>query len=439
MSALRIEPGDTRADVSEADSEPTPSQFGALRYPEFRRFWLGSIAAVGAFSINLLAQGILVFDLTGSAFSLGSVGIATAVPTIIITLFGGVLADRVDRRKLLMATQVILAALLGLLATLVALDVVRVWHVIVIAVATGFVTGLDWPTRNAMFPSLLEDKSQMMSAVALSSILWQGSRVVVPFFGAILIAAFGTATVFYLAAGAFVVMFITLLGLQVRPQELRPPRNPLRDFVDGVAFIAKTRIFAVLIPLTFANMLFGLTYLQMMPAYSDIFSPDTERIGYLLSAIGIGSVSGTIFIGRFQKAVRLGWTILGGTFIFSVLIILFAVSPNYILSMGLAVSAGFFNSVFMISSMSVLQLTVPDELRGRVMGIYTITFSLIGVGAFLAGAVASFADVQLGMGTHAGVRLAIGSGGAVLALIVVLVAITQSQVRNLDSKQLVTD
>ena len=135
MSALRIEPGDTRADVSEADSEPTPSQFGALRYPEFRRFWLGSIAAVGAFSINLLAQGILVFDLTGSAFSLGSVGIATAVPTIVVTLFGGVLADRVDRRKLLIATQVALAVLLGLLATLVAFDVVKVWHVMVIAVA----------------------------------------------------------------------------------------------------------------------------------------------------------------------------------------------------------------------------------------------------------------------------------------------------------------
>ena len=421
--------GDVRTEETDSASPSAPSQFGALRYPEFRRFWLGSIAAVGAFSITQLAQGILVFDLTGSAFSLGAVGVATAGPTILVTLFGGVLADRVDRRKLLIATQAVLAALLGLLATLVALDVVQVWHVMVIAVVTGFVTGLDWPTRNAMFPSLLDDKSQMMSAVALSSILWQGSRIVVPTFGAILIARFGTATVFYLAAAAFVVMFVTLLSLRVRAQEPRPPRNPFRDFIDGIAFIARTRVFAVLIPLTFANMLFGLTYLQMMPAYSDIFSPDTERIGYLLTAIGIGSVSGTFFIGRYQNVARLGWTILGGTLIFSIFIMLFAASPHYNLSIGLAVMAGFFNSIFMISSMSVLQLTVPDELRGRVMGIYTITFSLIGVGAFLAGAVASFA----------GVRVAIGSGGLVLAAIVVFVALTQGQVRNLDNRQLTSD
>jgi MFS family permease len=187
-----------------------PERFGALRHPPFRRFWFGSIAAVGAFNINQLAQGVLVYDLTGSALDLGTLGLVTAAPTIVVTLFGGVLADRIDRRRLLMWTQTALALLLGILATLVATGVIEVWHVYVIAFLTGLATGLDWPIRSAMFPSLVKDKSQMMSAVALSSVLWQGSRIIIPTTGGFVIAAFGTALTFYIAAGAFVVMFITL-------------------------------------------------------------------------------------------------------------------------------------------------------------------------------------------------------------------------------------
>jgi MFS family permease len=406
-----------------------PARFGALKYPPFRRFWLGSIAAVGAFNLNQLAQGVLVFDLTGSALDLGTLGLATAAPTIMVTLFGGVLADRVDRRKLLMGAQIVLAILLTLLATLVVTDVIEVWHVYVIAFFSGLATGVDWPTRNAIFPSLLKDKSQMMSAVALSSILWQGSRIIVPTTGGFIIAAFGPSFTFFIAAAAFMVMFVTLMTLEVPASPKIPGRNPLNEFAEGVAFIARTRIFTILIPLTFSNMFFGMIYIQLMPAYVDLFGGGAREIGYIFTAIGIGAVTGTFVVGRYQQVAWLGWMILGGISISATLIFLFALSPSYWLSVGIAAIVGFFNSMYLISSMTVLQIRVPDGLRGRVMGIYTITFSLIALGGFFGGVIADFSSV----------RVAIATGAVILASVVVIVAITQPQIRSLDGRSLVED
>ena len=417
----------TQSAAAPAVGEPT--RFGALKYPPFRRFWLGSIAAVGAFNLNQLAQGVLVFDLTGSALDLGTLGLATAAPTIAVTLFGGVLADRIDRRKLLMGAQIVLAGLLTLLATLVVADVIEVWHVYVIAFFSGLATGVDWPTRNAMFPSLLEDKSQMMSAVALSSILWQGSRIIVPTTGGFIIAAFGPSFTFYIAAAAFMIMFVTLTTLKVPVMPKIPGRNPLHEFAEGFKFIARTRIFTILIPLTFSNMFFGMIYIQLMPAYVDLFGGDAREIGYIFTAVGIGAVTGTFVVGKFQQVAWLGWMILGGISISAGFIFLLALSPFYWLSVGIAATVGFFNSMYLISSMTVLQIRVPDGLRGLVMGIYTITFSLIALGGFFGGVIADFTSV----------RVAIATGAVMLASIVLIVAITQPRIRSLDGRRLVGD
>ncbi len=411
---------------TDAPSVDAPSRFGALRHSQFRRFWLGSIFAVGAFNLNMLAQGILVFDLTGSALDLGTLGLATAVPTITVTLFGGVLADRIDRRKLLMGAQIVLAILLALLATLVVTDVIQVWHVYVIAFFSGLATGIDWPTRNAMFPTLLEDRSQMMSAVALSAILWQGSRIIVPTTGGFIIAAFGPSFTFFIAAAAFLVMFVTLMTLKVPATPKVPGRNPLHEFIEGVLYIGRTKLFAILIPLTFSNMLFGMMYIQLMPAYVDLFGGSAREIGYVFTGVGIGAVLGTFVVGRYQQVAWLGWMILTGAFLSAALIFLFAISPYYWVSVVLAGSVGFFNSMYQISSMTVLQLRVPEGLRGRVMGIFTITYSLIPLGGFFGGVIADFSSV----------RVAIATGGVILTGIVILVAITQPQIRSLDGRVL---
>lgn len=420
--------GETAATATAARTEQggVLARLGALRYPMYRRFWLGSLAAVGGFNLIVLAQGVLVFDLTGSPLDLGLVGAATAVPAILITLFGGVLADRLDKRRLLMATQVILATLLALLATLDATGVIEIWHVYAIAALTGLVTGLDWPVRQAIFTRLIERKA-LGSAVALNSILWQGSRMVVPTVGGFLIAWFGTATVFYLASASFVVMLLVIASLRISKTPALRGRNPLRDLVEGVNYIRKTRLFAILIPLTFANHFFGMTYIQLMPAYADLFDGGPRELGYLFTAAGVGAVTGTVLIGRLQGGRRLGWMIVGGPLAFAAFVTLFAMSPVYLMSMLALFAAGVFSAVFLISSMTVLQLRVPEELRGRVMGIHGITFSMIPLGGFFGGVLADAWSV----------RIAIAAGAVILALIVAAVAATQQEVRNLDGRRLV--
>lgn len=376
---------------------------------------------MGGFNLNVLAQGILVFRLTGSPLDLGLVGAATAIPTILLNLFGGVLADRFDRRKLMMFTQAILAGLLALIATLDLTGVVEVWHIYVIAAFTGIVTGIDWPIRTSMFAVLI-GRDVMRSAVALNSVLWQGSRVVIPTVGGNIIAAFGTASTFYLAAGGFVVMFFLLLGMHIPRTDTSKLRKPWQELADGIQYILKTRLFAVLIPLTFANMFFGLTYVQLMPAYANLFNGGPRELGYLLTSTGIGAVIGTLLVGKIGNRSRLGWMIIGSLFVSTSLTLLFAFSPTYFLSITLLLFTGMFNSVFLINSMTALQMRVPDRLRGRVMGIHGITFSLIPLGGLFGGAIA---DTW-------GIRIAIAVGAIVLATIVTGVAFTQREVRQLD-------
>ena len=158
------------------------ARFAALRGPRFRRYWLGSAASVGAFQLLIMGQGWLVYELSGSTLQLGFLGAASSIPTIIASLAGGVIADRVDRRRMIIATSLLTALLLALLATLDGSEVVRVWHVLAIAGTIALVVGFDFPARMAIFPSLV-GRSHMMSAVALNAMLWQGTRMFLPALG----------------------------------------------------------------------------------------------------------------------------------------------------------------------------------------------------------------------------------------------------------------
>ena len=206
---------------------------GALRNPLYRRFWFGSLGAVAGTQFVILATGWLVVDgLGGSPLDLGYVGAATAVPTIAVNLFGGVLADRMDRRMLLIVTSIISALLIGVLAVLDATGSVAIWHVVAISAALGLVYGVDWPVRNAFFPQLI-DEEHMISAVALNSVVWQGTRIVSPAIAGIAIAVFGTAFVFAAATIGFVVMLVVLLALHVERAVTRQRRAVARDAVRG--------------------------------------------------------------------------------------------------------------------------------------------------------------------------------------------------------------
>ena len=370
-------------------------RFDALASATYRRFWLGSIASVGSTQLYFIAMAWLVFELSNSPLDLGLLGAATAVPNILATLIGGLVADRVNRRTILILTTGISTVLMLLLAALDATGLVRVWHVLLISGLLGLVQGFDFPARSSIFPSLIEPK-QMLSAVALNSILWQGSRMIFPAIGGILIALTDTSLIFVLCGLGFITMLMVLCWLEV-VQVIQTKADTWYEFKEGLRFVLHNRLFLTLILLTWISMFFGTSYIQIMPIFADIFQSGERGYGLLISATGVGSVAGNLFISRFQQSRRLGLMMLSCAALAPFSLIGFSlvagtlanVAGAFWLASLFAVMTAAFSSVFLVSSMTVLQLKVPDKLRGRVMGIHSITWSMIALGGLIAGALAS--------------------------------------------------
>jgi MFS family permease len=409
-------------------------RLSALGHPQYLRYWLGSFASVGATQLMVMGQGWLVYELSKSAMNLGYLGAAASIPTIAMTLFGGALADRLDKRLVLMTTSLLVAFLLLALAILDYSETVAVWHVLLIAGLIALVSGFDWPTRQAIFP-LLIDSRNMMSAVALNSIIWQSCRMIMPAFGGVLIYHSDTWLIFLLCSVGFFVMFLVVSGLKVTlPVNTGAVGSTLAQIGEGVRFIAGNHVFTILIPLSFAGMFFGTSYMQLMPAFSDLLQTDGKGFGYLISATGIGSVAGTILVGSFQHSRRLGTIMLVSCALAATLIYVFAgvtacaseLPGAYVIALASVFTISMCSSVFMITSLTVLQLDVPDEIRGRVMGIHGITYSMIPLGGLLAGAIASVSSAPV----------AISIGGTVYLAIVLWIAVCRPKIRRIDGRGL---
>ena len=403
-------------------------RFAALRGPRFRRYWLGSAASVGAFQLLIMGQGWLVYELSGSPLQLGFLGAASSIPTIAASLVGGVVADRVDRRRMLVATSLAIALLLALLAALDGSGTAAVWHVLVIAGTIAFITGFDFPARMAFFPSLI-GRDHMMSAVALNAMLWQGTRMFLPGIGGIVIALSDTWVVFAIGAAGFAAMSGVMASFAPAEETQTPAGSSGREFLDGLRFIASERLFLTLILLTYAATFFGISYVQLMPAFARLLGVGETGFGFILSATGVGSVTGTLIVASLQRSPRLGGlilTALGGAALgflaFTACVAFLSGHPaGYPLALACSMLAAMCTSMFLVSSMTVMQLAVPDRLRGRVMGIHGICFSLIPLGGLLGGVVANATSPPAAAALNA----------ALLGAVVLLVAATQPSVRRL--------
>ena len=407
-------------------------RFDALASATYRRFWLGSIASVGSTQLYFIAMAWLVFELSNSPLDLGLLGAATAVPNILATLIGGLVADRVNRRTILILTTGISTVLMLLLAALDATGFVRVWHVLLISGLLGLVQGFDFPARSSIFPSLIEPK-QMLSAVALNSILWQGSRMIFPAIGGILIALTDTSLIFVLCGLGFITMLMVLCWLEV-VQVIQTKADTWYEFKEGLRFVLHHRLFLTLILLTWISMFFGTSYIQIMPIFADILQSGERGYGLLISATGVGSVAGNLFISRFQQSRRLGLMMLSCAALAPFSLIGFSlvagtlanVAGAFWLASLFAVMTAAFSSVFLVSSMTVLQIKVPDKLRGRVMGIHSITWSMIALGGLMAGALASKFSAPV----------AVVIGAVIVLSSVIWITIRQLELLNLNVRQL---
>ena len=402
------------------------SLFEALQYRDYRIFWSGQVVSVMGFQMLIVTIGWLMYDITGSSVQLGLVGLSTAVPAIILNLFGGVVADKVDPKRLIMIVQSLNAVVVGALATLALMGLVQPWHIMANAFIMGALGAFDQPSRQAIFPHLI-DRRVMMNAVALNSMIWQGNRIVGPAIAGVLIAWVGAPLTLYLATVGFLV-FVAFLSV-VRMPNIPRSRSAtfFRDLLDGLSFVRKHHIFAFLLGMTFFNSFFGLSYIFLMPIFQkDILGVGPSGLGFLHAMSGIGAVTGTLIVGSLRDFQHKGVVLIGGAIAFGTLLILFGFSEWFPVSLALVALAGMSTASYMILAQSTLQLLVPDHLRGRIMGLWGMTFNLLPLGGFYAGILASYI----------GAPSAVAIGGAAVIAFAVFGAARDRQVRRLDISSL---
>ena len=402
------------------------SLFEALQYRDYRIFWSGQVVSVMGFQMLIVTIGWLMYDITGSSVQLGLVGLSTAVPAIVLNLFGGVVADKVDPKRLIMIVQSLNAVVVGALATLALMGLVQPWHIMANAFIMGALGAFDQPSRQAIFPHLI-DRRVMMNAVALNSMVWQGNRIVGPAIAGVLIALVGAPLTLYIATAGFLV-FVAFLSA-VRMPNIPRSRSAtfFRDLLDGLSFVRKHHIFAFLLGMTFFNSFFGLSYIFLMPIFQkDILGVGPSGLGFLHAMSGIGAVTGTLIVGSLRDFQHKGVVLIGGAIAFGTLLILFGFSEWFPVSLALVALAGMSTASYMILAQSTLQLLVPDQLRGRIMGLWGMTFNLLPLGGFYAGILASYI----------GAPSAVAIGGAAVIAFAVFGAARDRQVRRLDISSL---
>jgi MFS family permease len=405
-----------------------PSLPPALRYPNYRAYWFGMVASVSGFQMFRFGQFWLVFELTGSPLALGYVGLANGVPAIILNLFGGLAADRMDQRRLIMVSQSVIVLLIFLQATVTLLDLVQVWHILVIAFLAGAVEAFDQPARRALLPHLV-DRSVLMSAVALNGSVWPGTRIVAPAVAGFIIAWAGTATAFYVSGVGFLIMVVAAYVIRV-PRVIRPASGgAVHDIMEGLAFIRLNSVLTFLVGLTFFSSFFGTAYITLMPVFAvDILKVGANGQGLLMGIGGVGSLAASVWLASRGNAGPQGLLIIGGSIMGGLSVAAFALAAAYVGSFALVLflmaAIGVFNTLSNTALQSMIQLMTPDQIRGRVMGFYGMTYNIRPLGAVQAGALAGIITAPL----------AIAAGGLAVVVFTLLVPLTNRRIRNLDAE-----
>jgi MFS family permease len=422
MTADSRSVGTARA-TETAGETAAPRRFSALRNRNFALLWIGLIISNSGSWMQNVAQGLLVYELTHSPFWLGVVAFARAVPMIVLPPMGGVIADRTQRLKLLKVTQTFSLLVAAVLATLVGLGVVQVWQIVVLSFLSGAVNAFDQPTRQALLPDLVK-REDLTNAIALNSAAWQGSALFGPSLAGLVIAVSSLAVAFYLNAVSFLAVVIALFLMRGVPERSGGPRRNrglLDDLAEGLRYAGKTRLVLTLLVMAAITSIFGRSYQQLMPVFArEVLGRGATGLGLMMSAPGAGTLVGATVLGALGDLRRKGVVFFAGIFALSLLLIGFTLSRSFVLTVGILFLVGVVSIVFSTMLTTMLQLTAPAQMRGRVMSLVTVTMQgLNPVGALLIGALA----------TAIGTPRAVALGVAVVMVAALLAVVGAPDVR----------
>jgi len=349
----------------------------------------------------------MVWEVTHDALYLGYLGLAQGVPLVLFQLWGGVLADRTNRVRLLLGTQILTTSVLLVAFALSVAGVVHVAHLLALAALSNTFRAFDEPSRMSLVPQMV-GRERLPNAIALGSIPWQAGRMIGPSITGVLIAAFGGTVGLWLAAASSIVALGMYSRLRVSADAPAPSgQHPLRQLYAGLHFVAHDFVFAALICLALFNALFGLSYVTLLPVFSDVyFQAGSTGYGLLNAAHGTGALVGTLLVASLAARIRhRGLVILTGAAGLGLGLVIFSRAPGLGLALPMLACAGFSNTFYLTQVSTHLQQAVPDHLRGRVMSLYSLCWNLLPLGGLLGGGLAAAVDA----------RFAVTVGGALVA------------------------
>jgi MFS family permease len=363
----------------------------ALRHRNFQLFFSGQfISLIGTWMQNV-AQSWLVYRLTGSALLLGAVGFAGQIPVFLFAPLGGIAADRFNRHKIVIATQNAAMVLAFILAALTLTNKVQVWHVFVLASLLGVVNAFDIPGRQSFLVDMV-GKEDLMNAIALNSSMFNGARVIGPAIAGILVAKIGEGWCFFGNAVSYIAVIIGLLLMRVQSPARAVGASPVEHMMEGFRFVNRTAPIRALLLLLGIVSLVGMPYVVLMPIFADkILHGGARGLGILMGSTGVGALLGALTL-AFREGVKglgrwVAWCCAG----FGISLMVFSFSHSFWLSVILLLPVGYMMMLQMACSNTLIQVMVPDELRGRVMAVYSMMFmGMAPIGALFGGVVADW-------------------------------------------------
>ena len=402
--------------------------FRALSNPDYRLFWIGAFLSNVGTWMQAVAQGWLVLQLTNSPFWLGLDAFMATAPGFVFTLAGGVFADLIDRRRLLLYTQVTAGFAAFGLATLVATGVVNRWMVLGFSFVTGCCMALASPSYLAMTYDLV-GREDLANAVAMNSTQFQLSRVVGPTLAGVAFRVFGLAGCFYANGISFIAVVVALSkvhprrGVNAPAHSVKDRRALWRDLIDGFRYVRNRPRVSSLLLLAAVNSLFGAPYFSMVPIYArDIFHLQETGLALLMGVAGFGALLGALLIAYLGDFRRKGWLVLGGAILFGLSITGFALSSRLMLSLMFLFGVGFSLVVSVATTNTLLQKLVTDQMRGRVMSMFILSFmGTLPIGNILAGTASN----------RYGPQRTLAVGGLVVTTVATIVSIVNKRLRDL--------
>ncbi len=396
-----------------ADVEPgRTSAIAALRYRDFRLFWFGLLVSNIGTWMQMFGQGYLVVLLAVrdgvpqlAPLYLGLVGLARAIPGLALGLFGGALADRTDRRRLLLVTQSAAAVTAAILATLAITDRVNIVEILLLGALNSTIFAFDAPTRQSMVPRLVPERD-LMSAIGLNSAAFNGPQIIGPVIGGLIFApfagrpTFGAGLLFYINAISYLAVVVALLRMRPIPIIGKSSEISMLDSIrEGLAYIREDVVVRWIIILAATTALFARPYLQLLPAVAhDLLQVGAVELSWMLAASGVGSLAGALVTAAFGGLRKRGAVLIGSSIAFGVFLVAFTTQHTLLPSLPLLVLLGFSTMVFLGMANGLLQTRSPDHLRGRVMSVYTMVFmGLMPLGSMVMGSIGSVAGIGGGL------------------------------------------